>query len=99
MTSLTISTVKVANPKGYKTMFFINAGLASSIDNYHRVEESRQVTKIVEDLIKATKGMEYFEAVKFIYPSLKASDNREDIKTLILKRYCSAKVKEEEGAN
>lgn len=90
---MTIATVKAASPKGYKTMTYINAGLASSLDNYYRCEEGKQVNKIVEELLAATASKNYFEAVIYIYPFVMQSQNREDIKQLILKRYCDAKVK------
>ena len=89
-----IATVKVGTPKNYKVMTYINAGLASAIDHWYRCEEARQVNRIVEDLLIETKGMEYFNAVVYIYPYVMESKNEERIKQLILQRYVTKQVKE-----
>ena len=93
---MTVKTVQVATPKGYRVMTYINAGLASSIDNSYRVEEGKQIAEIVNALLEETKAMGYFDGVVAIYQSVMQSQNGEEIKKKILERYCYKKVKQSE---
>ena len=93
---MTVKTVKVDTPKGYRVMTYINAGLASSIDNYYRVEEGKQIDEIVNSLIEETKAMSYFDGVVAIYQPVMQSQNSEEIKKKIFARYCYKKVKQSE---
>ena len=92
---MTIATVKVAAPKGYKATRFMNAGVASSLDSYCRREESKQINDIVCDLLKATAEKSLARGVAFIYPLLMQSQNSESVKCEIIRRYVTAKESSE----
>lgn len=89
---MVVQTVRVQPPKGYKAKRYMNAGMVSDLSHYYRAEENEQIAAIVEGLIEATKGMSYKNGVVHIYPFVEESQNTNEIKARIFKRYCEQKI-------
>ena len=83
-----IRTVKVENPKGYRTIRHMNAGVAANLDAYYRGEELKQINEIVSELVKFTDNLGVMEGLKAANDLVSESGNTDDIKAQIFKKYC-----------
>lgn len=93
-----IRTVKVEQPKEYKTVRHMNAGLAANIDRYYRCEELKQINEIVSELVEFTNDLGIMESLTIANVLINESENTSEIKNKIFKKYCEIEF-EQKGIN